>query len=248
MSKKEPSEKCGPLDNFPKIHCPFIRQKFDVNHDDFKLHRNALNLRSPEVYLAVDKINPGYEWVFEDEDTIAVEKLDGTNITIFTNNSRLVLVQNRSRFIDHLAVNKETHHLMEGIYWAMSREYMKKDGLQSGELVGPKMQSNPYKLQTHMWYPFEKTTKDLSYRCFHEHDKTYDNLSSWFDEYLISRFHTRLTPPDELSEKIMAEGIVFCNLKRKEEGKVWRAKLRRNMFRWYYDRTVRVSKIPKLDE
>lgn len=24
----------------------------------------------------VDRINPGYEWVFDDEDTIAVEKLD----------------------------------------------------------------------------------------------------------------------------------------------------------------------------
>ncbi|MFH1356831.1 MAG: hypothetical protein ABII18_06840 [bacterium] len=40
----------------------------------------------------------------------------------------------------------------------------------------------------------------------------------------------------------MAEGVVFYNLKRKAENKTWRAKLRRDMFGWYYQ-----DKIPVLD-
>ncbi len=36
-----------------------------------------------------------------------------------------------------------------------------------------------------------------------------------------------------LDDKVMAEGVVFYNLKRKAEGKIWQAKLRRDMFEWY---------------
>jgi uncharacterized protein (DUF2225 family) len=68
------------MSDFPKIECPFTRQTFKVNKKDFHKHGRRLQLRNPEVYLVIDKINPGYEWVFEDEDTIAVEKLNGTNI------------------------------------------------------------------------------------------------------------------------------------------------------------------------
>jgi len=32
----------------------------------------------------------------------------------------------------------------------------------------------------------------------------------------------------------MAEGVVFYNFKRRDEGQVWMAKLRRDMFPWYY--------------
>ena len=35
-------------------------------------------------------------------------------------------------------------------------------------------------------------------------------------------------------EKVMAEGVVFYNLKRRQEGQPWMAKLRRDMFPWYY--------------
>ncbi|MCP4674639.1 MAG: hypothetical protein GY854_03825 [Deltaproteobacteria bacterium] len=69
---------------FPKLHCPFIRQTFQVNKKHWKEHGAKLKLRKAEVYLVVDRINPGYEWVFDDPDTIAVEKLDGTNVKILT--------------------------------------------------------------------------------------------------------------------------------------------------------------------
>ena len=87
------------LSDFPKVECPYIRKTFNVNKDDFKQHGASLKLRSPEVYLVTPEINPGYEWVFEDPDTIAVEKLDGTNVKIKTANSRLIALQNRKNII-----------------------------------------------------------------------------------------------------------------------------------------------------
>ena len=38
----------------------------------------------------------------------------------------------------------------------------------------------------------------------------------------------------------MAEGIVFYSLKRKAEGKVYMAKLRRSMFKWFYSDKIEI--------
>ena len=87
------------LTDFPKIYCPFIRQTFKVDSGQFNAHGSKYGLRMSEVYLAVDRINTGYEWVFEDPETIAVEKLNGTNIKIRTEQGRLVAFQNRKNLI-----------------------------------------------------------------------------------------------------------------------------------------------------
>lgn len=216
------------LSNYPKLYCPFERQIFKVNKDDYKKIGNKLGLRSPEVKLVVDKIKPGYEWVFEDKETIAVEKLDGTNVKIFVENERLLKVQNRLNIIDPLQIIKGKQFIMNGIFNSVGKGYV-GEGEQVGELIGPKVQGNPYKLDIHLWYPFTKTIKHLKYNCFHEHERTFNNWNFWFKDWLFSRFYTKLN-----TDKIMAEGVVFYNLKRKSENKIWRAKLRRNMFLWYY--------------
>ena len=223
------------LSDFPKLQCPFIRQTFPVNKDDFKKIGRKLKLRQPEAHLVVDRINPGYEWVFEDQDTFAVEKLDGTNIKIKTEKGRLIAVQNRKNVIDPLQIIKGQTFLMEGIYQAAAKDYIKEDGEQAGELIGPKLQGNPYKLDFHLWYPFEKSIDSLKYKSFYEHERTFDNWSSWFKDWLFSRFYTKIASKKGLSDKIFAEGVVFYNLKRKAEGKTWMAKLRRDMFDWYYE-------------
>ena len=61
------------LTDFPKIECPFIRKTYKINADDFKKHGRKLQLRDPEVYLATDEVNPGFEWVFDDPDTMPDE-------------------------------------------------------------------------------------------------------------------------------------------------------------------------------
>jgi len=223
------------LPNFPKIECPFVRKTFKVDKEDWKKYGRELQLRAPEVYLVVDEVNPGYEWVFEDKDVIASEKMNGTNVMLKTDNGRLVSLMNRKNPIDPLQIMKGKTFIIEGVFRAIQKGYIKEDGVQAGELIGPKVQGNPYQLDNHIWYPFEKAVKHLSYRSFYEHERTFDNWSSWFKDYLVSRFASKRGCKD-----IMAEGIVFYSMKRKEGGKVYRAKLRRDMFDWYYSKKIRI--------
>ena len=223
------------LTDFPKLYCPFIRQTFRVDRDDFHKLGRKLQLRKPEVYLVVDRVNPGYEWVFDDPETFAVEKLDGTNVKIKTEKGRLVAFQNRKNVIDPLQIISGKTFLIEGLFRSIGKGYVKPDGEQAGELIGPKVNENIYKLDFHEWYPFEKAITDLRYKSFHEHDRNFDNWSSWFKDWLHSRYFTKLASKRGSSEKVFAEGVVFYNLKRKEENKLWMAKLRRDMFPWYYE-------------
>ncbi|MCH8218806.1 MAG: hypothetical protein IH892_18770 [Planctomycetes bacterium] len=229
-----------PLSDFPKIQCPFIRQTFKIDRSQWKRHRSRLQLREPEVYLAVDRVNPGYEWVFDDPDTIAVEKLDGTNVKILTEKGRLVAVQNRLNVIDPLQVMKGKTFIIEGIFQAIGKGYVHEEGEQAGEVIGPKLQGNPYQLAVHEWYPFERSLTGLSYRSFHEHERTFDNWSAWFKDYLISRYYTKRFKKSQAKETVMAEGVVFYNMKRKEQKKRWMAKLRRDMFDWFYTDQIEI--------
>ena len=228
------------LTDFPKLHCPFIRQTFKVNKEQWSRCGSALNLREPVVYLVVNRINPGYEWVFEDKDTVAIEKLNGTNVKLLTEGGRLVAVQNRLNVIDPLQVLKGKTFIIEGIFRAIGKGYVKPDGEQAGEVIGPKVQGNPYKLEMHEWYPFEKALTSLSYRSFNEHERTFDNWSDWFKDWLVSRYYTKQSSMDAAKEKIMAEGVGFYNMKRKAEGQTWMAKLRRDMFDWYYTGQIEI--------
>jgi len=228
------------LSNFPKILCPFIRQDFNVDLDDFKKYGNKYMLRNPQAYLVVDKINPGFEWVFDDPDTIAVEKLDGTNIKLKTEEGRLVSLMNRKNVIDPLQVISGKTFIIEGVFRAIGKGYVEKSREQAGECIGPKLQGNPYKLDNHEWYPFDRAIKYLRYNSFHEHDRTFLNWSEWFKNYLHSRYYQKIASKKGITNDVFAEGVVFYNLKRKEKGLSWMAKLRRNMFDWYYSPEIKI--------
>ena len=221
------------LSDFPKIYCPFVRKTFKVNEEDWKKVGRQYQLRLPEVYLVLNKVNPDYEWVFKDKDTIAVEKLDGTNIKLKTENGRLVALQNRKNVIDPLQIISGKTHIIEGVFRAIGKDYVLPDGEQAGELIGPKLQGNPYKLLYHEWYPFDRARKYLTFRSFHEHERNFENWSSWFKDYLKSRFIIK-THKSSFEEADFAEGAVFYNPKRREQGKTYQAKLRRDMFDWFY--------------
>jgi len=244
------------LTDFPKIQCPFIRQTFSIRKDHFKQYGSQYGLRVPEVYLVVDRVNPGFEWVFDDEDTIAVEKLNGTNIKMKTEKGRLIALQNRKNVIDPLQILSGKTFIIEGIFRSIGKGYVHPDGEQAGECVGPKVQGNPYKLDFHEWYPFEKAISNLRYRSFHEHARTFDNWDSWFEDGLYSRYYQKIASWPEgraclparqglasfgqsqekgFEDKVFAEGVVFYNLKRKVENKTYMAKLRRDMFSWFYN-------------
>ena len=223
------------LNNFPKIECPFIRKDFAVNKNDWKKYGRELQMRKSSVYLVIDEINPEYKWVFEDKDVIASEKLDGSNVKLKTENGKLISLMNRKNLIDPLQIMKGKTFIIEGVFRAIQKGYIKPSGIQAGEVIGPKLQGNPYNLDNHIWYPFEKAVKHLAYRSFYEHERTFDNWSSWFKDYLVSRFASKRG-----EKNIMAEGIVFYSLKRKAEGKVYMAKLRRSMFKWFYSDKIEI--------
>ena len=227
------------LSDFPKLECPFIRRTFSIDRDDWKVHGSKLKLKTPEVYLVTDVVNPGFEWVFDDADTFAVEKLDGTNVKIKTEKGRLIAFQNRLNVVDPLKIVGGNPQLLEGILNASAKDYVLRDGEQAGEIIGPKLQGNPYKLPHHLWYPFEKTIENLRYRSFNEHPRTFANLSTWFKDHLQSRFYFKFHKV-ELKESPFAEGVIFYNLKRKENNQSWRAKLRRDMFDWFYTDQIKV--------
>jgi hypothetical protein len=223
------------LTDFPKLLCPFIRQTFPISKEDFKKHGPRLNLRSPEVYLVIDRVNPGFEWVFTDPDTFAVEKLNGSNVKLKTEKGRLVALQNRKNVIDPLQILHGKTFIIEGIFRSIAKGYVKEDGEQAGELIGPKVQGNPYKLDFHEWYPFDKALGDLRYKSFHEHERTFDNWSSWFKDFLFSLYYTKRASKTGATDKVFAEGMILYNLRRRSENQSWMAKLRRDMFSWFYD-------------
>ena len=228
------------LTDFPKIYCPFIRQTFKVNVEQWKIYGSALQLRKPEAYLVIDKVNLGYEWVFEDPETFVCEKLNGTNVKLKTEKGRLVELQNRKNVLDPLQICKGNTAIIEGIWNSIAKGYIKEDGEQAGELIGPKLQGNPYKLTNHEWYPFSKAMIDLNYKSFAEHERTFDNWSSWFKDFLFSRYYTKRASKLGLEDKVFAEGVVFYNYKRREAGKTYMAKLRRDMFEWYYSDKIEI--------
>lgn len=224
-----------PMRDFPKVGCPFIRQTFRVDVAEWKKHGRRLQLREPRVYLAVNRVNPGYEWVFEDEDTIAVEKLHGTNVKVLLEGGRILAIQNRKNLVDPLEISRGQTFIMEALLQAAARDRLPCDGEHAGEVIGPKLQGNPYQLDVHEWFAFERSISELRYRSFNEHARTYENLSSWFKDYLHSRFFMKRARKAGTEEKIFAEGVIFYNLRRRAEKMTWMAKLRRDMFPWYYE-------------
>lgn len=235
------SEKPGDLlTDFPKVQCPYVRRLFKVDQEQWKIHGSKLKLKHPRAYLVTKQVNPGFEWVFDDPDTVAVEKLDGTNIKILTEAGRLMKVQNRLNPIDPLQVMKGRFFVLEGIFNAIGKGYVEENAEQAGELIGPKLQGNPYELESHLWYPFSKAVTDLAYRSFLEHERTFENLSSWFQSHLHSRFFTKRASKMGLDKKVFAEGVIFYNAKRRAESKSYMAKLRRDMFDWYYSDKLQI--------
>jgi len=226
------------MTDFPKISCPFIRQLFEVDREQWKKHGARLGLREPQAYLAVNRINPGYEWVFEDPATFAVEKLNGTNVKIRTAKGRLEAVQNRLNVIDPLQIIRGKTFIIEGVFVSIGKGLVKEDGEQVGELIGPKVQGNPYKLELHEWYPFEAATERLRYRSFDEHERSFAGWSLWFKDWLHSRYYAKRASKTGAFDKVFAEGVVFYNLERRANQKTWMAKLRRDMFDWYYSDTI----------
>lgn len=192
--------------DMPKLQSPFKR----VNNEQGR-------------YVVTPEIDPDYAWVFTDPEVQAVEKLDGTNVSILINDAKVKRIFNRTAELDFFCGSP----IIECLLHSAEKNYLpKEDGQWFGEAIGEKIQSNPLKIKQRLWIPFTRAIHTLSYHSWHKYPKTFDNISSWFKNYLFSLAHKKYAEKDT---KIMAEGIVFTSPNKPFK----MCKLRRNMFDWY---------------
>jgi hypothetical protein len=201
------------IKDMPKIECPFIR-KLLPNRD----------------YILTPDITPEYNWVFDDESVEAIEKLDGTNVSIVIFEGQVVSVWNRTERIPF--VHKGKKWISEGILNSYERGYMDllPDGQHFGELIGPKVNGNPYKLKEHLWIPFQTFAKNhLKYKSWGKYPKDFQTISNWFKELIP--LYSSMVQGEEGRKNGFVEGVVFTH---PVTGQM--AKLRRDMFDWFKDK------------
>ena len=202
------------IKDFPKLESPFVRVM------DEKLN-----------YIVIDKITEGMDWVFEDESVMAIEKLHGTNVSIVILEGTVMEVYNRTERIPFITKGKKW--IIEGLLNSKERGYLEflGDGQHFGELIGPKVNGNPYKLTEHLWIPFSGfAQKHLRYKCWGKYPKTFDSISEWFKE--LMPLYTSMKGDREG----FVEGIVFTH----PDGRL--AKLRKDMYDWYFKNNPKAKK------
>lgn len=210
------------ISDMPKIESPFVRKVINGK------------------YIVTPEIEKGYEWVFTDDTVTAVEKLHGTNVSILIQDGIITSAWNRTERIPFF--NKGKIHITEGLLKAYEKGYMEflPDGQHFGELLGPRVNGNPYQLKNHIWIPFKTYCKEyLTYKSWGKYPKTFESISEWL-KTLMPLFCLRIHANIDNREKIMktgfVEGIVFTHHK---TGKM--AKLRRDMFSWFNDDSCKVN-------
>lgn len=196
------------ITDMPKLHSPFVREKTDVG------------------YCVTPQVEEEYGWVFYDNTVVACEKLNGTNVSILIDNGQVTDVWNRTTRIPFF--NHGKRNLIDGIMNSYDRGYidMLLDGQHFGELIGPKIQGNPYELDAPLWIPFETySQKKLVYNSWGKYPRTFESISEWFKD--LPSIFTKMRGNDTLH----AEGVVFT---RPSDGAM--AKLRVDMWDWYKGR------------
>lgn len=223
------------IKDFPKLHSPFKRQEMNVEHGNGKVEENA--------YCVTPEINEGMEWVFNEAEKVkAVEKLDGTNMSVQMKNGKPEAVfarigPNKVNRIPVFSKNTQHKRIIEGVMNAYHRGWLDtlSDGQHFGELVGPKFGKddqgnvNPYDLETHLFYPFQRARDKLEMESYGKYGTDYKNIRNWFmDEGLIPLFASQIhgeSFEDALKHTEKPEGVIFYH---PETGEM--AKLRRDMF------------------
>jgi len=216
------------FENMPKLQSPFERELIN------------------NKYICIPKIKEEYRWVFTDE-SIAVEKLDGTNVSLWIRDGKPFQIMNRTNVIDFW--NIKNIRFIEGVLTAIDRKYIVPElcdnGGVFGELIGKKIQGNPYKIDGHLWIPFDYLIKKYKYNFWNELVKEFKGASDKSIFTTMSDLFTKLWSlykrqrniKGEVSRNIRfemaaAEGIVFYR-KGYENKYNSCCKLRRDMFDWF---------------
>ena len=223
--------------DMPKLESPFYREEINGK------------------YVCVPKINDDYRWVFTDK-AIATEKLDGTNVSIIKVDGAIKIF-NRTNYID--IWNSGGERFYNGIMNAFNRGYINPhiipEGKQVfGELIGEKIQGDPYGIKGWLWIPLEKLIASYAYRFWNtdiipllqnKSDTEIFHMVSDYMAILWSLMKRKYNPSlNHAVDKTItfsnnsyaaAEGIVFYHKEHLNEipSDAWMCKLRRDMFDWY---------------
>jgi len=194
------------IKDMPKLESPFVREKNEKGE-----------------YVVTPKIAEGYEWVFEDEGVMAIEKLHGSNVSIYIQDGNITGAWNRTERLPFF--NKTKTHMVKGLLNSYHKGYMEflPDGQHFGEMIGPKINGNHYKLEECLWIPFESYgQKHLRYKSWGKYPKDFETISKWFKE-LQPLYNIRING----DKAGFVEGVVFTH----PDGRM--AKLRKDMFDWF---------------
>jgi len=197
------------IQDMPKLESPFVRK-----------------LNNKNEYLVTPEITKGCEWVFEgnEDEVLATEKLDGTDVSIVIENGMINSIWNRTNRIPFFCKGKM--FIVQAVIEAFERGYTElPDGQWFGEVIGEKLNKNPLEIKGHVWIPFNTYCRNhLAYKSWHKYPKTYENIKKWFlDDIKEGGIFSLLMKKKGIDKK--PEGIVFHNLK---TGQM--AKLRIDMF------------------
>jgi hypothetical protein len=193
--------------DMPKLKSPFVR-KMKNNH-----------------YVVTPEIDPDFKWVFEDDTVMAIEKINGTNVSIVIKDGEIKAIWNRTNYIPFFS--KGNSVIIKGLLNSFDQGYCDlADGQHFGELVGGRINGNLYNLKEPRWLSFETfCRKHLRYKSWGKYPMDFDSISKWFKDDLFSLFSSMLG-----NRKGYVEGVVFTH----PDGRM--AKLRRDMFEWFYER------------
>lgn len=102
------------IKDFEKIESPFVRKMIDGN------------------YVVTPEIAEGYDWVFNDDKVMAIEKLHGTNVSIIIQEGAVISIFNRTERIPF--INKGKKWITEAILNSFECDYI--DRLGDGPCIG----------------------------------------------------------------------------------------------------------------
>jgi hypothetical protein len=103
------------------------------------------------------------------------------------------------------------------------------DGQHFGELIGEKVNGNPYKIKGHLWIPFSTfCQKHLRYKSWGKYPKNFETISEWFKELIP--LYASMAQGEEGRKEGFVEGIVFTH----PDGRM--AKIRKDMFEGFNER------------
>jgi hypothetical protein len=191
---------------FPKVKSPFEREENDNGN-----------------YIVYDEVMDGFNWVFEDDNVKAVEKLHGTNCCVsITEAEHGKEIEGYTRHgtepmqkVEPYGQMTEHHFLIRAFQNSFRRGYLDdfSEGIHYGEVVGPDFHGNPHELEENLFIPFEWLADKCRYKSWGKYPKTFEAIEEWFKDGLFSLFYSRMHGTDletaSVSNNTFCEGIIF---------------------------------------